>query len=76
MQALSAPVDTGVSVSTAKARNTEFPADTTSNQELPEQFRPAQHIAAAKARDVLVDLGWKIGCDDELLPPAWARRAR
>lgn len=30
----------------------------------------------AEAIQVLIDYGWIVGCDGELLPPRWVRRTR
>lgn len=34
------------------------------------------HGQCAAAIDCLIEFGWVLGCDGELLPPRWFRRAR
>ena len=55
-----------VSVSTAE---TDGPKDETC-------VTASRAYECAEAIQTLIEYGWIIGCDGELLPPRWVRRAR
>ena len=56
--------------------STQGPKNETSEKHLEVLPSRERQLELAEALQVLFEFGYKVGCDGELLPPRWVRRAR